>query len=175
MLISDRLELVPLSEVHFDALERDDMPLLGRLLSTQTPKTWTTFDDMKNMLPFFINVCRANGEKWGSYFIIEKNDRQLLGTCGFKGSPDAADEKGMVEIGYEIEESYRGRGLATEAAQCLVNFAFSDARVHGVCAHTLAQVTPSVSVLKKMGFTFAGQYFEPNDGDVWRWELRKEK
>lgn len=174
MLQTKRLKLIPFEEPHFDALMRDDMMLLGRLLAIETPKTWTTFDDMNEALPFILQTYRLNGSTWGSYFIIEKADKQLLGTCGFKGSPDSGEEKGVVEIGYEINENYRLRGLATEAARCLVTFAFQDARVNIVSAHTLAKETPSVFVLKKLGFRFAGQFFDPDDGDIWRWEVVRE-
>ncbi|NJN33233.1 MAG: GNAT family N-acetyltransferase [Saprospiraceae bacterium] len=174
MLQTKRLKLIPFDEPHFDILLRNDMTLLGRLLDIETPKTWTTFDDMNEALPSILQTYRLNGSTWGGYFIIEKMDRQLLGTCGFKGSPDSGEEKGIVEIGYEIHTDYRLRGLATEVARCLVTFAFQDARVNIVCAHTLADTTPSVSVLKKIGFRFAGQFFNPDDGDIWRWEVVRE-
>ena len=58
----------------------------------------------------------------------------LLGTCGYKGSP----EDGMVEIGYEMHEDYRLQGLTTEAAKALINFAFADPNVETVRAHTIS-------------------------------------
>lgn len=69
-----------------------------------------------------------------------QHDRRLIGWGGFKGRPNAT---GMVEIGYEIVSDYRRQGLATEAAQGLLNFAVSHAEVQAVEAHTLPEHNPS--------------------------------
>ena len=70
-----------------------------------------------------------------------------MGSCGYKGEP----KDGMVEIGYEVAEAYRGRGLATEMAKALIQNAFNDNAVMYVQAHTLAAVNESGSVLVKCG------------------------
>jgi [ribosomal protein S5]-alanine N-acetyltransferase len=123
---------------------------------------------MADALPFFYEGFKKDGNYWGSFFTIHKADRQLLGTCGFKGG---LDESGSVEIGYEIIDSYRQQGLASEAAQGLIDFAFGHDEVQLVRAHTLANENPSVSVLKKLGFQFIGLFNDPDDGDIWRFEL----
>ena len=58
---------------------------------------------------------------WWNYLIVHRRDVRLIGTCGYKGTPSFSGE---VEIGYEIAESYQNQGLATEAAQALVENAF---------------------------------------------------
>ena len=127
--------------------------------------------DMEDAVPFFYNSFKENGNYWGSFFTIHKADRQLLlGTCGFKGAPN---EENIVEIGYEIEASYRQKGLASEAAKGLIDFAFSHENVKAVMAHTLAHENPSVSVLKKLGFQFVKELSDPDDGDIWQWLLPK--
>jgi hypothetical protein len=40
-----------------------------------------------------------------------------------------------------------------------------------VRAHTLRTPNASTKVLKKCGFEFVGEVFEPDDGLVWRWHL----
>jgi ribosomal-protein-alanine N-acetyltransferase len=85
---------------------------------------------------------------------------------GFKGRPSA----GTVEIGYEIAESRRRRGLATAAARAMLNEAFADPHVDAVLAHTLPEPNSSNRILENLGFRFDGQTFE-GDEQVWRFRL----
>lgn len=171
MIETPRLRLIPLDDAHFQALFQHDMYLLGQLLDVKTPEIWTTFDDALEALPFFYESYKLNGTDWASYFITHRTDKMLLGTCGFKGRPNL---EGMVEIGYEMHENYRLQGLTTEAAQALVNFAFNSADVKLVRAHTISfSDNPSVSILKKLGFELVGLFNDPDDGEIWRWEILK--
>lgn len=170
MIETNRLRLVRWNEDLFQAILDNNLVKLGELLDCETPKQWTTFADMSDALPFFYEEFKKNGNYWGSFFTVHKADRQLLGTCGFKGGPNQTDR---VEIGYEIHEAYRQQGLASEAAQGLVDFALGHAEIKRVWAHTLAHENPSVSLLKKLGFQFVGLFNDPEDGDIWRFELVK--
>lgn len=91
---------------------------------------------------------------------------ELVGWGGFKGPP--AD--GVVELGYEIAESRRGRGLATAATHAMVAEAFADDRVRLVIAHTLPEPNASNRVLEKAGFAFDGEAQEGGEV-VWRYSL----
>jgi [ribosomal protein S5]-alanine N-acetyltransferase len=168
MIETLRLRLIRWQEAHFQAIIENNLMKLGQLLDVETPRAWTTFPDMTDALPFFYESFKENGNYWGSFFIIHKADKRLLGTCGFKGVPN---EDGMVEIGYEIEANYRQQGLATEAAQGLIDFALQNEEVKEIIAHTLAHENPSVSVLKKLGFQFVEALIDPEDGDIWKWVL----
>lgn len=61
-----------------------------------------------------------------------------------------------AELGYELGRPSWGRGLATEAAEAVVRFGFSELRLHRVEACPLAGNTPSIRVLQKVGFTLEG-------------------
>ena len=90
------------------------------------------------------------------------------GWGGFKGPP--AD--GIVEIGYEIAEARRGRGLATAATRAMLTEAFADTRVRTVIAHTLAHRNASNRVLQKAGFHHDAQTVQ--DGAViWRFSVAR--
>lgn len=91
----------------------------------------------------------------------------VVGTAGFKGSPD---DEGVVEIAYGIVPSRQGRGYATESANALVEFASKDPRVKLIRAHTLPEPNASTRVLAKCLFSRVGDFEDPEDGLVWRWE-----
>jgi RimJ/RimL family protein N-acetyltransferase len=79
----------------------------------------------------------------------------------------------MVEIGYEVAESYRNKGLATEFASALIDFAFSHPQVTTVQAHTLAVENASCVVLQRCGMQKMETLEDPDDGLIWRWELKR--
>jgi [ribosomal protein S5]-alanine N-acetyltransferase len=99
--------------------------------------------------------------------VIDRETRTVIGAASFKGPPDT---NGTVEIAYGIVPSFEGRGYATEAARALIDFAQSDDKVRQIIAHTMPEANASTRVLKKCGFTFAGEVIDPEDGLVWRWE-----
>ena len=111
------------------------------------------------------------GDVWALAFdVVERDTGSTVGSCGFKGPPDA---DGMVEVAYGIEPGERGRGYATESAAALTAFAFASGRVRVVRAHTKPDNPSSARVLAKCGFASVGQVVDPEDGLVRRWERRR--
>ena len=106
-----------------------------------------------------------------SFTMVAREGGATLGGCAFKGPPD---RDGVVEIAYGVEPECQGHGYATEAASALVTFAFRDATVRVVRAHTLPDRNASTRVLTKCGFTRLGEVMDPEDGLVWRWERERE-
>ncbi len=118
MIRTARLDIVNFTAVHAEALLNGDVQL-SKLLGVGFLDNWT---EEKTAIQTFYNGIKNDPEniKWGSYLIIHCADKKLIGCGGFKGKPTA---NGIVEIGYEIHEDYRGQGLATEAEKGLVDFA----------------------------------------------------
>jgi RimJ/RimL family protein N-acetyltransferase len=104
---------------------------------------------------------------WGSYLAVDPATRLVVGTCAFKGPPDG---EGVVEVAYFTFPTYEGRGYATAMAGALRERAATSADVRRVVAHTLRQRNASARLLEKLGFRWAGEVQDPEDGPVWRWE-----
>lgn len=108
-------------------------------------------------------------DPWTCMFtIIQKSSGIPVGSCGFKGPPL---DSGVVEIAYGIDEAYRCNGYATESAQALVEFARSTVDVVLVRAHTKSENPASERVLTKAGFSRVGEFDDPEDGLVNRWQI----
>ena len=103
------------------------------------------------------------------FAIVQRESGKIVGRCGYKGTPGP---EAVVEIAYGVDPDYQGRGYATEAAQALVSYAFESGRVRLVLPHTLPHENASTRVLTKCKFSCAGEVIDPEDGLVWRWELR---
>lgn len=105
------------------------------------------------------------------FVLLHRASGLIIGAGGFKGPPG---DDGAVEIAYGIVPDFQGKGYATEAAQALVAIAFADERVRLVRAHTLPQMNASGRLLTRCGFRHIGEFTDPEDGLVWRWEMPKQ-
>jgi [ribosomal protein S5]-alanine N-acetyltransferase len=153
------------AEVHLlDAALAGDASL-ARALGLDVVPGWATFT---SALRPTRDVVAANGSRWGARFFVAGDPPELVGWGGFKGPP----REGTVELGYEIAESRRGRGLATEATRAMLAEAFADDSVKSVIAHTLPEPNASTRVLEKTGFRFDGKAQE-NDRLVWRYSATR--
>ena len=107
-------------------------------------------------------------EEWGSYLAIDQSSRDVVGVCGYKGSPDA--EAG-VEIAYFTFPVFEKQGYGTASAAALVRQAMDSGRVRVIRAHTLPTPNASTRLLERLGFSNVGTVIDPEDGPVWRWLL----
>jgi RimJ/RimL family protein N-acetyltransferase len=168
MIETENLKLIPSELAHFEAILRDPSRL-ERMLDISMADGWIEFPEAMSYGYEYLKA-HPSALNWWTYLFIHKTDRALVGVGGFKGP---ANDAGMVEIGYSISPQYRNRGLATEAAQGLADFAFSHAHVKTVDAHTLAEVNPSTRVLEKIGMRNTGAIQDPEDGELWHWRLSR--
>jgi len=147
------------------ALAGDDA--LARALGHDVVAGWATFTEALEPTREALSAT-SSGSMWSARFFVAGDPPELVGWGGFKGPP----EDGVVELGYEIAEGRRGRGLATAATRAMLAEAFADQRVTAVIAHTLAERNASNRVLEKAGFHPDGEAQE--DGEViWRFSFAR--
>ena len=112
----------------------------------------------------------TSSDPWAHGFVMmHRESGSAVGSCAYKGPPDP---EGVVEIAYGVDPEYQGKGYATEAAQALVDHALESGQVRIVRAHTHLDGNASMKVLTRCGFERIGQVIDPEDGLVWRWEIR---
>ena len=103
--------------------------------------------------------------------VLRDPARVMVGYANFHGPPGVNDlgTPGAGETGYTVFEAYRDRGVATEVALGMMEWA---AREHGV-RHFITGVTPdnaaSLRVNEKLGFVRTGDVV---DGEI-IFELRR--
>ncbi|WP_418960960.1 GNAT family N-acetyltransferase [Streptomyces tritici] len=90
---------------------------------------------------------------WGPYAIVRVADGLALGGAGFHGEPEA---DGAVEIGYDLVDSARGQGYATEAVRVLADWALRRPEVTSLRARVDEDNDPSRRVLVRAGFVETG-------------------
>ncbi len=87
---------------------------------------------------------------WGVEF---RDHGKMIGTCGFT-SFDLTNNSG--EIGYVLNPSYWGLGIAKEAVLAVMEFGFRDLKLHRIEAKFIQGNVRSLRVMQKCGMTFEG-------------------
>ena len=177
MITTERLELIPGTPEIFR--ERvDDRDALARFLNgARVPENWPPELYDQGAVDWTARYYEANPDAvgWVLWFVLLRADsspdgaRTAIGCCGFKGKPT---EDGTCEVGYGILPQFRRAGYASEATRALVGWAFGHAGVSRVVAETYPELAPSIRVMEKNGFRFAGDGSEPR---VIRYELTRDE
>jgi RimJ/RimL family protein N-acetyltransferase len=83
------------------------------------------------------------------FALIFRPDEKLIGYCGFfLQTVDGVEE---LEIGYRLDPSYWGRGIATEAARAVRDHAFDDLQLSHVISLIHPENVASRRVAEKNG------------------------
>ena len=113
-------------------------------------------------------IDRGMPAEWCAPFLIVSRNA-VLGACTFKAAP----VEGMVEIGYGVAASQRGRGVATRAIRRLLDIATASGRVREVVAYILPDNVASSTVVSRLGFS-KGDPVADHDGEkvvVWTYRI----
>ncbi len=149
----------------FEALAEGDDVFTSRF-GIPVVTGWAVFPEA---IPHVLEeLRRGRGDGWGTHLFFD-DDEALVGFGGWKGPP----VDGVVELGYAVAPTRRGRGVATKVVEQLLARA-RESGVRLVIAHTLPEESPSTSVLRRAGFSKADVLADSHSGDdrsVWRWEL----
>ncbi|MFI9810149.1 GNAT family N-acetyltransferase [Streptomyces sp. NPDC052301] len=140
-LITDRLTLRPWTTAEADAVRADD---------GLRPADWA--DDFPADGDRIIAALFDDHPDWfGAYghrLIVERDSGLVVGSIGLLRPPS----EGVLELGYGVVASRRGRGYATEATRELAAFALAAQGVHTVIAGVDPANPASARVLEKAGF-----------------------
>jgi RimJ/RimL family protein N-acetyltransferase len=162
---TERMQLICCDKEILEVVLKGDKAI-SKHLDLTVPVKWTEFGD-RAFKYTYKKIIEGGHPQWWTYLPVYKGTRTLLGSCGFKGKP----VKGVVEIGYEVAEGYRGCGLGTEMAMGLIQKAFANKQVKTVRAHTIPQENASCAILRKCGMKKVEELKDEDDGLIWKWEI----
>jgi ribosomal-protein-alanine N-acetyltransferase len=164
---AERLDLLPMSLVMMRAIRDGNWPGVGRLLGTDIPAEWRDADWK------WLDQRMAKAEAdlaempWAPHVLLLREvpeggrGRVVAGDAGFHGQPD---ENGRVELGYMVLSPYRRQGLAAEAVRALLAWAVAEQGVTRFQACINPGNTPSVNLIRKLGFSQVGSQLHESRG-----------
>ncbi len=161
ILLTPRMRLVP-ATVELARAEIEDRTAFGVQLGATIPATWPP-EQLADALPFFLRQLEASPGQvgwFGWYGLLRGTGAQpdtLVASGGFMGPP----VNGGVEIGYSVLPEYQRGGLATEMVEQLADWALAHAAVRCVRAEIHQDNTPSLRLVRRLGFLERGAGEEP--------------
>ncbi|MFK4099814.1 GNAT family N-acetyltransferase [Streptomyces sp. NPDC019531] len=123
------------------------------------------FDGTREAAGMTIKAYEAGVHRpeFGLFTLVRREDGRAIGGMGFHGAPD---EDGRTEVGYDLAESARGHGYATEALRALSDWALARDDVRGLCATIEPDNAPSQRVIARAGFARASVEDEQAYGEM---------
>jgi RimJ/RimL family protein N-acetyltransferase len=94
---------------------------------------------------------------WFQLAIVESATKNMVGDCGLHCRQD---DPRQMEVGITLAPGHQGRGYATEALTCLMDFVFGTLGQHRVSAVTDVENTAAASLFRRLGFRQEAHHVE---------------
>jgi RimJ/RimL family protein N-acetyltransferase len=123
---------------------------------------WTSFPEEEGRR-FFVQQAALHPDVPGTWFqmAIELTGAgALIGDCGIHSLPD---QPLHAEIGITLAPEHQGKGYATEAVRCLLDYVFGKLEKHRVTAICDARNAAAARVLERVGMRREGHFIQ----NVW--------
>ncbi|URQ61666.1 GNAT family N-acetyltransferase [Pantoea alhagi] len=141
-------DLQPFAELNAD---QEVMKYFPAVLSREeSDKLANRFKDMINF----------NGG-WGFWAVEMKATGEFVGCVGLVNQPDRFDFSPCTEIGWRLNKKFWGQGIAKEAAEASLAYAFNVLNLSEVVSFTSIHNTPSENLMKRLGMRKQALFLHP--------------
>lgn len=159
-------------------IEREDVDFLYELNSDPvvmlhlTDGRPDTKQEVKDNVEKILKRREYYRDQYGDFLGVLKKNTEPFGWFCLRPAHEDKDNFESIEIGWRLLQKNWRKGLATEAAQALLQKAFVDYQVPKVFARTMAANRASQKVMQRLGMSFVKNYQElkfpgKNKNGVW--------
>ncbi len=147
------MRITETERVEIREFEIGDIQVLVRVLGDPDVMEYSSkgpFNEVEtsDFVEWCIESYKKNG--YGQWAVVEKKSGRLIGCCGLSCTTiDGSDE---VEIGYRLVKDRWGKGLASEAASCVLAYGFQNCNIESIVGIVSPRHSASICVLEKLGF-----------------------
>jgi RimJ/RimL family protein N-acetyltransferase len=122
-------------------------------------QSWGSFtlDDAERLVASQAGLEPDTPGTWFPLAIVETASGGVIGDCGLHFR---ADEPRQMELGITLDPARQHRGLATEALERVLEYAFGTLGKHRVSAVTDAENLPAAALFRRLGFRQEGHFVE---------------
>ncbi|MFA6302896.1 MAG: GNAT family N-acetyltransferase [Legionella sp.] len=92
---------------------------------------------------------------FGLLAVTLKENNKFLGFCGL--IKQTIDNETHIELGYRLDSAFWGKGIATEAAQAIKEYAFNQLNIPHLISIIHVENMASKQVAKKVGLSYMKQ------------------
>jgi ribosomal-protein-alanine N-acetyltransferase len=132
-----------------------------------SPDKTLTYEETKEELEWFLNGHPRRPEL-GLWATILKENGAFIGRCGLL--PWTIDGQDEVEVAYMIDKAYWGRGLGTEAARGIRDYAFEQLGLSRLICMIYPENIASIKVAENVGMTFEKECVDEH-GPYWVYSM----
>ncbi|MBA3765688.1 MAG: GNAT family N-acetyltransferase [Acidobacteria bacterium] len=159
--------------------EADLLPFLAYLNDPLVARyqTWESYTEQqaKEVVEEQKNLDPGVPGKWFTFAVESKDRGLLIGHVALK-----MQDHQQAEIGFTFSRAYQGKGLAFEATAHVLDYVFTELRLHRVIAITDCENERSVALLRKLGMRREGHFiqniwFKGNWGDEYLYAILREE
>lgn len=160
--------VIPCERLVLRQVEHDDLPDLLAIHASEEVTRYLPFGAWKNMADaqaWFRRTLVRQGEGSALQFVM--HHRALDRVIGTALLFHVEEDSGRAEIGYVLGKEYWGQGLAFEALNAFLAYAFGDLGLRRLEAEINPRNAASGNILLRLGFRYEGLRRE-------RWLLKGE-
>jgi ribosomal-protein-alanine N-acetyltransferase len=176
VIVSKRLDLIPLAPAFYEASVRRERERAESLLGLTIPPDW--FDEQWVMR---LRLRQLRDEPslqpWLMRAIGLREQQVMIGHVGFHSAPGPQYlhelAPGAVEFGYTVFAAFRRRGYAREACEALMGWARAAHRVDRFVVSIRPDNVASRALASQLGFTQIGSQVDEVDGVEDIYEVRR--
>jgi ribosomal-protein-alanine N-acetyltransferase len=171
-LLTERLELVPVTLPFVEAVMASDRARAEELCGARIPEAWPGPDLIARAFHTSLEAIRADPacRLWGDTLMIARGGpRRVLGSVIFHGLPT----DGIAEVGYGVDDAEQRQGYASEATRACVDWALTQDGIRSVTAVTFPWHVASLRVIERAGMVRAGTREHPYLGEMLVFERRR--
>ncbi|MFM1999118.1 MAG: hypothetical protein RL204_1065 [Bacteroidota bacterium] len=153
---TERLILREILPTDVDGLfELDSNPEVHKYLGN---KTIQSKEKIVELIEFIRKQYVDNGI--GRWAVIDKETNAFMGWTGLKFVTDLTNNhKNFYDIGYRLIPKYWGKGIATESAITVLDYAFNTMKLEEVFAAASCENIGSNKILQKIGLHFIETFY----------------
>src|SRR3954452_14260030 len=165
VISTPRLMLVPLTPPLLRAVADGALDEVERQLEAPVGAGWE--DGVPAEYRLRQLAADPSEQPWLVRAVVALTPRRVVGSIGFHAPPD---DRGRVEIGYDIVAAERRRGYAREAIHGLLGWAWAAGRARTCGASVSPGNAPSLALVRSLGFRRVGEQIDAIDGLEWVFE-----
>lgn len=99
-------------------------------------------------------IQKFDDQGFGLFALEEKENKEFIGFTGLNIPSFEASFMPAVEIGWRLAVDYWGKGLATEAALAVSDYAFFELKLSEIVSFTVPENIASRRVMEKIGMIY---------------------
>lgn len=153
------------SRLGFRTWSMEDVPLAVKLWgNAEVTRTFGgPFSETQILERLAREIANQLAYKLQYWPVFYLQDQEFAGCCGLRPYKIGIQ---IFELGFHFLPEHWGKGLATEAAQAVINYAFATLALKGLFAGHHPANAASSSVLKKLGFRYTHDEVYPPTGEL---------